>query len=63
MAVVLVGEGANAAQAVRDTFKVVFQANDNVLAGLSSGGSNSRPPPGCTPTLRMLTRRRSGSCP
>ena len=42
MAVVLalLGLGASAAQAVADTFKVVFQANDNVLAGLPSSGSS-----------------------
>jgi serine protease len=36
----LAGLGANAAQAVTVTFKVVFQANNNKLAGYSSGGSN-----------------------
>jgi hypothetical protein len=40
LAFALLGAGAGAAQAVTDTFKVVFQANDNVLAGYSSGGSN-----------------------
>jgi hypothetical protein len=40
LAFALAGAGAGAAQAVTDTFKVVFQANDNVLAGYSSGGSN-----------------------
>jgi hypothetical protein len=34
------GVGVSAAQAVTDTFKVVFQANDHVLAGYSSGGTN-----------------------
>jgi uncharacterized protein with FMN-binding domain len=34
------GVGVSAAQAVSDTFKVVFQANDHVLAGYSSGGTN-----------------------
>jgi hypothetical protein len=36
----LVGVGTSAAQAATDTFKVVFQDNDNVLAGYSNSGSN-----------------------
>jgi hypothetical protein len=39
LAFALLGPGANAAQAVTDTFKAVFQDNDNVLAGYNSSGS------------------------
>jgi hypothetical protein len=40
LALALLGLGANAAQAATDTFRVVFQANNTLLAGYSSGGSN-----------------------
>jgi hypothetical protein len=55
----LLGLGANAAQAVTDTFRVVFQANDNVLAGYSSGGSNFSTTlgmmAGTSPSVALLT--------
>jgi hypothetical protein len=57
----LLGLGVNAAQAAttQDTFKVVFQDNDNVLAGYSSSGSNFTTPygmlAGTSPSVALLT--------
>jgi hypothetical protein len=51
--------GAHPAQAVTDTFKVVFQDNDNVLAGYSSGGTSFTTPagmnPATSPSVALLT--------
>jgi hypothetical protein len=59
LAVSLAGAGASAAQAVSDSFKVVFQANDNVLAGYSSSGSNFTTTAGMmagtSPSVALLT--------
>ena len=54
----LLGLGVSAAQAVTDSFKVVFQDNDNVLAGYSSSGSNFTTPygmmAGTNPSVALL---------
>ena len=59
LAFALLGVGASAAQAVADTFKVVFQDNDNVLAGMSSSGSNFTTTlgmmAGTSPSVALLT--------
>jgi len=59
LAVGLVGLGTTAAQAVADSFRVVFQANDNVLAGYSSSGSNFSSTlgmkAGTSPSVALLT--------
>jgi uncharacterized protein with FMN-binding domain len=55
----LAGLGAGPAQAVSNTFKVVFQDNDNVLAGYSSGGSSFTTTlgmmAGTSPSVALLT--------
>jgi hypothetical protein len=59
LALALAGLGATAAQAVTDTFKVVFQANNNLLAGYSSSGSNFTSTAGMmagtSPSVALLT--------
>ncbi|HEY1918464.1 MAG TPA: hypothetical protein VGH27_23060 [Streptosporangiaceae bacterium] len=59
LALGLLGVGTTAAQAVTDTFKVVFQDNDNVLAGYSSSGSNFTTTygmmAGTSPSVALLT--------
>jgi hypothetical protein len=40
LAASVVGVGAQPAYAGTEDFRVAFQANDNVLAGYSSSGSN-----------------------
>ena len=59
LALALAGLGASPAQAVADTFKVVFQANDHVLAGYSSSGSNFSTTlgmlAGTSPSVALLT--------
>ncbi len=59
LAFALLGVGASAAQAAAATFKVVFQDNDNVLAGMSSSGSNFTTTlgmmAGTSPSVALLT--------
>ena len=58
LALGLAGAGAHPALAVGDTFKVVFQDNDNVLAGYSGASSFTTPQgmmAGTSPSVALLT--------